>query len=440
MRMIFRCLLVWCGLLIWSTFVWSAPSGEVGETVLLNPAPAAGDLFGTQLARSGEWMVIGALNDHLPGDKSGSVTIYRLIDGQWVSQGPLQSNPPAGPDSWFASVSIDGNWLAVGASRQNANIGAVYMFEWDGTAWVQRQKLEPDLPHFTTCTAPGFNRCHLFGGNVSLSGDRLAVGAPTEDELLGSVYVFHREGANWVKEARLRAAGASSGQERSFGNSISLAGDRLVVGESAYDRSGSCGNATRCDQGAAYIFERGLQGWQQVTMLEASDGDESDHFGYAVDVSADRVVVGARLADLPGQAHRGAAYIFEVDGGVWQQTARLDASNGSGSSGEGGDQFGFSVSIDGDHVFVGRFPGNGATADQGRIGEVYHFVQHQNAWIQARRFAPAGLQPGDGYAVRLFLDQQLLLVGASNHQLGGAVFVYDRAQIDQLLKDGFEAP
>lgn len=430
------------GALLWlcTAAALATGGGQAGETTLINPEPAAGDLFGSQIGRSGEWLVIGALNDDVGSADSGGVYIYRDAGGQWLLHGIVQSDPPAGANSWFASVSIDGNWLAVGASRQNNNVGAVYMFEWDGSAWQQRSALVPDLPHIKTCLNPSLNRCHLFGGNLELSGDRLAVGAPTEDEQLGSVYVFRREGSNWVREARIQAVDAAVGQRRSFGNSLAFEGDRLVVGDNQFDRINSCSNQDTCDQGAVYVFERGQQSWQQVAKLEALDGDEQDYFGYSVALSQERIVVGARLADLPGQPHRGATYIFESNAGSWQQAARLNASNGSGVAGVGGDQFGFSVAAIGDEIYVGRRPGNGALVDPGQTGELYHYILRDGAWIEARRYLPQAIQPGDGFGVRAFVDPEILVVGASLHLSGGAAFVYDRAVLDQLLRNGFESP
>ncbi len=97
-----------------------------------------------------------------------------------------------------------------------------------------------------------------------------------------------------------------------FGESVSLSGDRAIIGDS----SGS-------DGGAAYIFERdGGGNWGDVQKLTASDGEQS-YFGESVSLSGDWAIIGHGPLDVL------AAYVFERDGsGHWSEVQKLHASDG----------------------------------------------------------------------------------------------------------------
>ena len=81
--------------------------------------------------------------------------------------------------------------------------------------------------------------------------------------------------------------------------------------------------------------------------LTASDGAPKDWFGWSVSVSGDTAVVGALYDDDNG-FHSGSVYVFVRAGSTWTEQAKLTASDGAG-----GDQFGLSVSVDGDTAVVG---------------------------------------------------------------------------------------
>ena len=98
----------------------------------------------------------------------------------------------------------------------------------------------------------------------------------------------------------------------------------------------------------------GLKTWAvnpvEVAKLLAADGTSSQ-FGFSVSVSVDTIVTGANWDNNSS----GSAYIFELIGGVWTQTAKLTASDASSD-----DEFGISVSISGETVVVGANYNDGA--------------------------------------------------------------------------------
>ena len=52
-------------------------------------------------------------------------------------------------------------------------------------------------------------------------------------------------------------------------------------------------------------------GWTQVAKLTADDGAAGDDFGISVSIDGNTVVVGARLDDRQG-IHSGSAYVFYI--------------------------------------------------------------------------------------------------------------------------------
>ena len=97
-----------------------------------------------------------------------------------------------------------------------------------------------------------------------------------------------------------------------FGHEVAVSGDFAIVASQKNDAMGT-------DSGAVYVFERHERGWFQTQKLTASDASEGDHFGISVSLSSNIALIGAFGADN----FSGAAYVFELMGSVWVQTAKL---------------------------------------------------------------------------------------------------------------------
>ena len=169
----------------------------------------------------------------------------------------------------------------------------------------------------------------LFGSAVAVSGDTIVVGAYQNDENgpnSGSAYVFTRnEGGmnNWGQTAKITATDGATDDQ--FGYAVAVSGDTIVVG-ARWD------NDHGVDSGSAYVFTRnegGPDNWGQTTKITVTDGAGEDEFGYAIAVSGDAVVVGARYDDDNGE-DSGSAYIFTRNtGGAdnWGQATKITADD-----------------------------------------------------------------------------------------------------------------
>ena len=73
--------------------------------------------------------------------------------------------------------------------------------------------------------------------------------------------------------------------------------------------------------GAVYILSgpNAFGQWVSLSVLTASDGETGDQFGYAVDISGDRLVVGARSKDCYEGDNCGKVYIYTTpdNGNSW---------------------------------------------------------------------------------------------------------------------------
>ena len=258
---------------------------------------AAGDEFGLSVSIDGDYAIVGAYLDDDKGSSSGSAYIFRRVGTVWTQEAKLTASDGAAGDQFGRPVSLSGDYAIVGAyldDDKGSASGSAYIFRRDGTVWTQEAKL----------TASDGAAGDEFGFSVSLSGDRAIVGAWLDDDKglnSGSAYIFRRDGTVWTQEAKLTASDGAAGDQSGF--SVSISGDRAIVSSHGDDDNGSI-------SGSAYIFRRVGTVWTQEAKLTASDGAAGDLFGLlSVSLSGDRAIVGALRDDDKG-LNSGSAYIY----------------------------------------------------------------------------------------------------------------------------------
>ena len=117
------------------------------------------------------------------------------------------------------------------------------------------------------------------------------------------------------------------------------------------------------DSGAAYVFVRSGDLWQQQAFIKPSNTGEDDAFGMAVSLSADgnTLAVGTTREDSAATGingdqnddsveQAGAVYVFIRSAGLWQQHAYIKASNTGLEDSFGG---AVTLSADGNTLAVG---------------------------------------------------------------------------------------
>ena len=153
-----------------------------------------------------------------------------------------------------------------------------------------------------------------FGNAVAIDGDVAVVGARFVDK----VVVFRKSGLIWQMEDEIEGSDVAAGDE--FGGAVALDGIQVVVGARRHDAEGF-------DAGAAYVFNFVGIDWIETAKLTAGEPVARAVFGSSVSLDGDRIVIGAPMN--PPAAVAGAAYIFDFSGTSWNETAILTASNSS---------------------------------------------------------------------------------------------------------------
>jgi hypothetical protein len=172
-----------------------------------------------------------------------------------------------------------------------------------------------------------------------------------------------------------------------FGAALAVSGDRAVVGAPG--------------ERAAHVFVRIGESWQYETKLFSGD-DAIGAFGQAVAADGALVVVGG---PIPASFGEGAAYVFRLAGGVWEQAARLVQIDG------GDDQsFGSAVAVKAGRASVGA----PKTAEG---GAVYVFGPDADGWRFQARLTPQGGPSLFGAAVSL--GREAVLIGAPESDIDG---------------------
>jgi uncharacterized repeat protein (TIGR01451 family) len=385
--------------------------GEVAK--LIASDGAAEDRFGCSVAASGDRVLVGAPQDDA---WTGAAYLFaRNKDGEdtWGEVVKLTASDGQDNDLFGVSVAIDNDTLAIGVWGDDGHRGSAYVFErnQDGDDnWGQVRKLP----------VGGLEPQDWFGFAVDISGDLVVAGAWGDDDLgatAGAAYLFRRnEGGldNWGQVAKLTAD--DGGPEEYFGVSVSIDGDTVAAG--AYGHQDY--------QGAAYLFRRnkgGADNWGQTAKLTAADGVAGDHLGDSLAISGNTLVAGACAAD----SHQGAAYLFQRRGNVWQQQIKVTADDGQEE-----DNFGKAVAMDGDWLVVGALYGNDPVPN---AGTVYLFERNEggaDAWGQViELFAPGGADH-DGFGYSVAISGDIIVVGVPfDDDLGynsGSAHVFARNQ------------
>ena len=188
---------------------------------------ANSDRFGESVAISGDYAVVGAQGES--GSGSGSAYVFKLSGTSWTQEAKLLPSDGATGDIFGFRVSISGDYAVVGAHGHDDNgsqSGSAYVFKRTGTSWAEEVKLLP------SDGAAG----DRFGWSVSIFGDYAAVGAYRNDDdgdNSGSAYLFKRTGTSWAQALKLLASDGAA--DNFYGIYVSISGDYVLVGADADD-------------------------------------------------------------------------------------------------------------------------------------------------------------------------------------------------------------
>lgn len=385
----------------------------------------AHDWFGKSVAIDNDTIVIGVSNKDDIGNSSGVVYIFYRDHGgndNWGEFKKFTSSDNGGSDRFGQSVSIRGDMLVVGANSVDGSAYVYYRNYGGSDNWGEVAKIIP--------TDGVWN--DYFGHCVAASDNTMVVGAYGDDDNgsnNGAHYIYYRDQGgsdNWElikKSVSSDGRGIDWGGDY-FGRSISICEDTLVVGAPWDDDNGT-------SSGAAYVYyrDRGTtDNWGLVKKIIASDSVTGDHFGQAVSVSGDTIVVGADLEDDDGWTWRtGAAYIFYRDhGGTnnWGEVKKIIASDPVDQ-----DRFGYSVAISGNMLVVSS-PGETLYGYPGS-GSAYIFYQDEGGadnWGEFAKVTATDGEQGDSFGHSVTISQGTVVIGSPGYESSGSAYIFYRNQ------------
>ncbi len=173
------------------------------------------DEFGSDVAVSGTWALVGADND----EGGGSAYLFEDTAGGWTQTAKLHVAGLPNTASFGYAVAIDGPIAVVAAPDFLGGPGKVFIYErFDANGWLLT----------ATLTAHDGAVGNSFGASVSIAGNQLLVGAPGDTGNRGAAYLFWRVPGGWVERAKLGAGSPVAGD--SFGGAVAIENGRGLVG------------------------------------------------------------------------------------------------------------------------------------------------------------------------------------------------------------------
>lgn len=306
-----------------------------------------------------------------------------------VEQAKLQRAGLEATDNFGLAVDIDGNTAVVGAPDAGpSNRGEVYIYARSGDAWSLLQTI--DAPYLDTNNTE-------FGRSVAISGTTLVIGAPRRNwgghTQQGRVYVYTRSAIllpdPWSLQAAFSPSDINPAQGEAnahFGWSVAIDGDTLLVGAPNREWNGFEAG------GRTYVFTRADDTWTfEDTLVGGTDA--AGRSGWSVALDGDEALVGApAYGDSEGRAS-----FFRRQLGSWSLVETF------GTSSQAGDQFGYSVALDGDFAGVG-VPFSG----EFDVGTAYLYRRENGEWSGAG----SGMGTEDGhFGTAVAIVQDRLAVG-----------------------------
>lgn len=200
-----------------------------GQAVLAASNGDTDDRFGERVAISDGTIIVGSPR----AQDQGAAYVFVGSGDSWSEEAILEAENSGENDEFGDAVAIDGDTVVVGAPRAEGNgiglSGAAYVFTRVGTLWAQQEVL------IGSDTQTG----DFFGAAVSIDGNFILVGATFGDSAggaAGSAYMFARTGLRWVEQEVLGSSSPAVSDR--FGAAVDLSDRSVVVGAPSVDIDG----------------------------------------------------------------------------------------------------------------------------------------------------------------------------------------------------------
>jgi hypothetical protein len=273
---------------------------------------------------SGEWAIVGG-TETAQSNNSGPIgepRVFREVNGVWQNFGTITPSVTTclttGDDLWTfgRGVAIDGDWMAIstlqtvlsvtapGDPDTSDDLGAVFMFKWTGSAWVEQQIIDgSDLQDLTDFDDPS-GLYWSVGARLSIDGDQMVLHAGQEN-----ILVYELSNGVWSGAQKIQTPAGRIFQSRDFG--IVIDGDWIA-------RCSQTGTGVNTIEDVA-VWKKTSGTWNfhssvkpnNPQLLYSVGGIKGDNWGVSIDIRDGYLLIGA--GDR-GDNYEGAAELFEYDG------------------------------------------------------------------------------------------------------------------------------
>lgn len=166
---------------------------------------------------------------------------------------------------------------------------------------------------------------------------------------------------------------------------------------------------TSCDDACSMVLGAGLVcDVFDDAYVKGSNTGAGDQFGYSVAIDGDTLAVSAPWEDGPAdtQSATGAVYVFVRTDGVWSQQGYLRAAT------DANDYFGQSLAVSGDTIAVGARSSDGFDNRLQDSGAVYIFSRSGSRWSETALLTAPHADRHDEFGHSIALQGNVLVVGA----------------------------
>lgn len=362
---------------------------------------AANDEFGhaVSLSADGLTLAVGAWGHDKPhttlSPQTGMVRIFYWNGADWIQKGgDIYGTTHTNYSGESVSLSADGNTVAIGAPFSSSAAGQARIFDWNGTAWIQRGSA-------IYGTAGSYSGKSI---KIDSSGNTVVVGAwrnSANGYYHGSASVYHWNGVSWVQRG-LDLFGEADQDYFGISCDISNDGNTIIIGGHRND-----GNSS--DAGHARIFDWDGTAWiQRGTDI---DGDIYDFSGWAVSMNGDgnTVAIGTWW-----QSHDNHTRVYYWDGTAWTQKG-TDILGESSSDGAGAS---VDLSDDGNIIAIGAVENTGDGIGS-ECGSVRMYAWDGSQWNLIGEVNGSGGFDYAGRSVSLNADGSAVAIGSPYNSING---------------------
>lgn len=243
---------------------------------------------------------------------------------------PVSPQDAVQGDGFGFSVDMDGAYAVIGSPYWNASKGRVHIYKREPVFgfWNQIAVLEGD------------NAGDLFGYSVSISGDRILIGAPEANVGFGSAKLYFRNGNTWALESNLNPG---NNNHKRYGHDVEIEGNKMAISSPKPNPAGGL------FEGLVWIYHFSGFGIYTTSIVATPHPNPypENEFGYSIGLSGEWLAVSAPYPDPIAGLERDSVFMFKQQSGnvyVHKQSLGTMASN---------DEFGYSVTLKNGVLFVG---------------------------------------------------------------------------------------